>query len=168
MKKAMILVAACLVIALAYASVTYVHEGYVGVLDTGDGPRLLDRGPHLKPPRAEVTFYPTRCREIHLTTVDEGVDGRIEFDVILLLSVSRDKVIQLHEAYGGAYVERLISPLVVEHFRLQGSGSRDWGDGIGSEPAAEGIVERINSEGAPQGINIVGARIRSFNVSLTE
>jgi len=168
MKKIVILVAACLVIALVYISVTYVHLGYVGVLDTGDGPKLLERGLHLRPPLAEVTFYPIRCREIHLTTVDEGVHGRIEFDVVLLLSISRDKAIHLHETYEGAYVERLISPLVIEHFRMLGNGSGDWGDGIGSEKAAEGIVGRIFSEAAPHGVDIAGARVRSFDVRLIE
>ena len=168
MKKLMILVAACIAIGLVYVSVVYVHSGYVGVLDTGAGPRLLERGFHLRPLLAEVTYYPTRCREIHLTTVDEGVHGRIEFDMVLLLSVCPDRAIHLHQTYDGAYMERLISPLVIEHFRMQGSGSRDWGDGIGSEPAAEGIVERLTSAGEPHGVNIVGARIRSYDVRLTE
>ena len=168
MKRLLIIAAVCLAMGLIYVSVTYVHSGYVGVLDTGDGPRLLDRGLHLRPPFAEVTFYPTRCREIHLTTVDEGVQGRIEFDVVLLLSISKEKAIHLHETFGGAYVERLISPLVLEQFRMQGNGSGDWGDGVGSEKAAEGIVERIISEGAPHGVDIVQARIRSFDVRLTE
>jgi hypothetical protein len=168
MKRLVILILACLLFAMVYVSAVYVHSGYVGVLDTDDGPRLLGRGLHLRPPLARVTFYPTRCREIHLTTLDEGVQGRIEFDVVLLLSISREKAIHLHETFGGAYVERLISPLVIEHFRLQGNGSGDWGDGVGSEKAAEGIVERIISEGEPHGVNIVGARIRSFDVRLTE
>jgi len=168
MKKLLVLAAVCLAIAMIYVSVTYVHLGYVGVLDTSEGPKLLDRGLHLRPPLAEVTFYPVRCREIHLTTVDEGVHGRIEFDVILSLSISADRAVHLHETFGGAYVERLISPLVIEHFRVQGSGSGDWGDGIGSEKAAEGIVERIVSEAAPHGVNIIEARIRSFDVRLTE
>ena len=168
MKKLMILVGACLVIALVYTSVTYVHLGYVGVLDTAGGPKLLERGLHLRPPLAEVTFYPVRCREIHLRTIDVGVHSRIEFDVVLLLSISGDRAIHLHETFGGAYVERLISPLVIEHFRIQGNGSGDWGDGIGSEKAAEGIVDRIFSEGSPHGIDIVSARIRSYDVRLTE
>ena len=168
MKRILIIVAVCLAMGLIYVSFTYVHSGYVGVLDTAGGPRLLDRGFHLRPPLARVTFYPTRCREIHLTTLDEGVHGRIEFDIVLLLSISPDRAIHLHETYGGAYVERLISPLVIEQFRMQGSGSGDWGDGVGSEKAAEGIVDRINSEGAPHGVNVVGARIRSFDVRLSE
>jgi hypothetical protein len=168
MKKLLVIVLACLVIALVYVSVVYVHSGYVGVMDTRDGPRLLERGLHLRPPLAEVTFYPTRVREIHLTTVDEGVHGRIEFDVVLQLCISADMAVHLHETFGGAYVERLISPLVIEHFRIQGSGSGDWGDGIGSDKAAEGIVESIIAEGAHHGINIVSARIRSFDVRLTE
>ena len=168
MKKLMILVGACLAIGLAYVSVTYVHLGYVGVLDTAGGPKLLERGFRLRPPLAKVTFYPVRCREIHLRTIDEGVQGRIEFDVVLLLSVSKDRAIHLHETFGGAYVERLISPLVIEHFRIQGNGSGDWGDGIGSEKAAEGIENRIFSEAGPHGVNIMEARIRSFDVRLTE
>jgi hypothetical protein len=168
MKRLVILVGACLAIALVYISVTYVHLGYVGVIDTGDGPKLLDRGLHLRPPLARVTFYPVECRQIHLTTIDDGVHGRIEFDVVLLLSVSREKVIHLHETYGGAFVERLISPLVLEHFRSQGNGSGDWGDGVGSDKAAEGIVKRIFSEATPHGVNIVQARIRSFDVRLTD
>ena len=167
-KKLMILVAAGLLIALAYVSAVYVHNGYVGVLDTGDGPKLLTRGLHLKPPFAEVTFYPTRYQDIHLTTVDEGEYGRIEFDVVLLLSISEDRAIHLHQTFGGAYVERLISPLVIEHFRMQGNGSGDWGDGVGSDKAAEGIVERLISGAAPHGVNIIGARIRSFEVRLTD
>jgi hypothetical protein len=158
----------CIALALVYISVTYVHLGYIGVIDTADGPRLLDRGLHLRPPLKSVTFYPVQSREIHLRTIDEGVHGRIEFDVVLLLSVSRDRVVHLHETYGGDYMERLVSPLVVEHFRIRGDGSGDWGDGIGSEKAAEGIVERIISEAAPHGVNIMGAWIRSFEVSLTE
>jgi len=168
MKKLMILVAACVAIALVYISVTYVHLGYVGVLDTGDGLKLLDRGLHLRPPLAEVTFYPIQFREIHLTTIDEGVQGRIEFDVVLLLAIARDKVVHLHETYEGAYVERLISPLVIEHFHMLGNGSGDWSDGSGSDKAAEGIVERIIAGAEPHGVNIIQARIRSFDVRLTE
>lgn len=167
-RKAIAIAGACIVLALALVSVTYVHEGYVGVIDTGSGPRLLDRGIHLRRPLAGITFYPIRPREIHLRTVDEGVQGRIEFDVVLLLSVSRDSVLHLHKAFGGSFMERLVAPLVVEHFRIRGNGSGDWGDGIGSEKAAEGIVERIFSEAGPHGVNILGARIRSFDVKLTE
>ena len=168
MKKLVILVGACLALAVIYASTVYVHQGYVGVLDAGEGAKLLDRGLHLRPPLAKVTFYPIQYHEIHLTTIDEGVHGRIEFDVLLSLSVSKDKVIHLHETYGGAYVERLISPLVLEHFRILGNGSGDWGDGIGSEKVAEGIVNRIYSEAAPHGVNIIQATIRSFDVQLAE
>ncbi len=167
-KQLIILAVVCLAIALAYTSLCYVHLGYVGVIDTGDGPRLLDRGLHIKPPLEDVTFYPVRSRRIHLRTIDEGVHGRIEFDVVLLLSVSRDKVIHLHETYGGAYMERLVSPLVVEHFRIRGDGSGEWRDGIGSEKAAEGIVERIISGAGPHGVDIVKAGIRSFDVRLNE
>jgi regulator of protease activity HflC (stomatin/prohibitin superfamily) len=166
--KVIAIAATCLILVLAWASVTYVHYGYVGVIDTGSGPRLLDRGIHFKRPFADITFYPTRVHEIHLRTVDEGVQGRIEFDVVLQLSVSRDSVLSLHEAYGGSYVERLISPQVVDYFRIQGNGSGDWGDGVGSEKAAEGIVERIHAKAGPLGIIIVGARIRSFDVKLKE
>ena len=167
-KQLVILVGACLALALVYVSVTYVHLGYVGVLDTGGGAKLLDRGLHLRPPLAKVTFYPTRWREIHLVTIDEGIHGRIEFDMVLLLSVSRDSAVHLHETYGGAYVERLISPLILEHFRLLGSGSGDWSDGIGCEKAAEGILNRIIPGAAPHGVDIIEARISSFDVRLTE
>jgi len=167
-KQVMTLMAACLAVAVAYTSLCYVHLGYVGVIDTADGPRLIDRGLHVKPPLAEVTFYPIRSREIHLTTVDEGVQGRIAFDVVLLLSVSRARVLDLHETYGGEYIERLVSPLVLEHFRIRGDGSGDWRDGLGSEKDAEGIVERINSGAGPRGVNIMGVWIRSFDVRLSE
>jgi len=167
-RQLIILAVVCLAIALAYTSLCYVHLGYVGVIDTGDGPRLLERGIHIKPLFKNVTFYPVRSREIHLRTIDESVHGRIEFDMVLQLSVSKDKVIHLHETYGGAYMERLVSPLLVEHFRIRGDGSGDWMDGIGSEKAAEGIVERIISGAGPHGVDIVKAGIRSFDVSLTE
>ncbi len=167
-RRIAIIAAAVIAAGLIMTSVLYVHDGYVGVLEAADGPRLLDRGFHLRRPLEPVIYYPIRYREIHLTTLDEGVHGRIEFDVVLLLSVCRDSVLHLHETFGGAYMERLVSPLVIDHFLIAGGGSRDWGDGVGSEKAAEGIVERISAEATPHGVNIMGARIRSYDVRLAE
>ena len=164
MKKVGVIVAVCAVIALLATSVTYVHRGYVGVVESGESLRLLDRGPHLKVPGERVTFYPVRYQQVHLRVSDQGLQGTVDLDVVLLVSVSPDSIPSLHRTYHGAYMERLVSPLIVEFLRQRGDASRDWTDGIGSEKEAGKIIEHLHSTVSPHGVNVLRGWIRSYEV----
>jgi hypothetical protein len=152
------------VIAFVALFVRYVHRGYLGVLDCGDSYRLVDHGFYLRAPWNRVTFYPVRSREVRLRTSDEGPEAKVEFDVVLTLSVCRDSVVSLHEAYRGAYVEMLIAPLIVDVLRLRGDDSGGRGDVRVTDDVTDAIVERINSELGPRGINALRAWLRSYEV----
>jgi regulator of protease activity HflC (stomatin/prohibitin superfamily) len=163
-KRIAAVLVACMVVAFVATSVTYVHRGYIGVVESGGSLRLLQHGPHLKAPGQRATFYPVRYQQVHLRVSDEGLRGRVELDMILLVSVSPDSIASLHETYRGGYIESLVSPLIVEFLRQRGDGSRDWTDGIGSEKEAAKIIEHLNSTAAPHGINVLRGWIRSYEV----
>ena len=154
MSKRIVIVAVCAAIAVIIALGQYVHRGYVGVIESGEGLRLLDHGPHLKAPWQRATIYPIQSRDVHLEAYYDGPMGRTHFDAILLLFVCRDSIHTLHRAYGGAYVERLVSPSVADFLR-------DYGDayGIGDgrwqrQEVGEAIAEYLNLALAEDGITV--------------
>jgi len=162
--KKVVIIAVCVGIASVVTSVRYVHRGYVGVVECGDTLRLLDHGLHLKAPWSRLTFYPVRSTQIHLEASHEGPEGKVQFDIVVILSVRRDSIASLHETYRGAYVERLISPLVVDFLREHEKVSATWHDGTRREDIAKEIVERLNSTVAVYGINVYRAWLMSFEV----
>jgi hypothetical protein len=164
-KRKFIIVLVCLVVALVLISVQYVHTGYVGVIESGETLRLLDRGFHLRPPWKNVTFYPVRGHEIHLEGYEEGLKGKVEFDFVLVLSVCPDSIASLHKAYNGDYLERLVSPLVAEFLREHGDAPTIWSDDQQGESMAVAILHYLNSRVASHGINVFSVWSASFYVS---
>jgi hypothetical protein len=140
----------------------YVHRGYLGVMGSGEDLRLLDHGLHLRAPWKRVTIYPIRCREIHLETFGEVRQGKIHFDGVLLLSVDRDSVVSLHRTYHGAYIDRLVSPVVVEFIGDYGDAYGVWHGQYNRQQVTEALADHLNSALAGSGINVINLWLRSL------
>jgi regulator of protease activity HflC (stomatin/prohibitin superfamily) len=165
MTKKIVIVAVCAVIAFAVASGQYIHRGYVGVIESGEDLELLEHGLHLKLPWQRAVIYPVESREIHLQTYYDGPIGKMHFDGILLMSVRSGSVLQLHKAYDGAYVERLISPAVAEFLS-------DYADAYGlrqgqysQHEVGAAIARHLNLTFDDQGIRVISVTLRSIEVA---
>jgi hypothetical protein len=163
MTKKIIIIVVLAAIGCLVAFSQYVHRGYMGVVESGDSLRLLDHGFHLRAPWNKVTIYPTQSREVHLQTFDDGPQGSLHLDAVFLLSVCPDSLPYLHRAYHGAYMERLISPLVVEFLREYGDAYGIWQGDHDNEKVAEAISQRLNSS-ATHGINVYSVWLRTLEV----
>ncbi len=117
-KTIIIAVSALAVFLVAFGH--YTHRGYLGVLETGESLRLLEHGFHLRAPWHRVTAYPVQCREVRVEIFEEGPEAKIHFDAVLYVGIARDSVISLHRAYDGAYMEKVISPLISSFLRDYG------------------------------------------------
>ncbi|MFZ1947678.1 MAG: tetratricopeptide repeat protein [bacterium] len=159
----LIVVAVCVAIGAAAAFTQYVHRGYVGAIEAGGSVRLLDSGLHLRAPWNRVTFYPVRCWDTTIKSSTEGPQGRVNFDLLLRLSVSRDQVPSLHTSYKGRYVEMLVAPLVADFLKRRGDASLD-SYGSGAVAVGKDLVAYLNSALAPYGVTVFGADIRSYEV----
>jgi hypothetical protein len=162
MKKKTIIIAICAAIVLLVASGQYIHRGYMGVIESGDGLVLLDHGLHLGPPWHRATIYPVESRETHIETYYDGPAGKMHFDGVLLLSVCSDSIVKLHRSYEGAFVEELISPAVVEFLS-------DYADAYGlrqgrysQHEVGEGISRHLNLALTEYGITVISVRLRSI------
>jgi hypothetical protein len=164
-KRIIILASIAAAIAFLVTCVTYVHRDYVGVTGSGDSIRLLGHGPHLRIPGQDVIFYPLRYQQVHLRVSDRRLEGSVDLDMVLFVSVCRESIPSLHRAYDGDYVQRLISPLIVDYLLRRGEVSRSWIDGIGSEDEANELVAYLNSAVADHGVNVTRGWIRSYEVS---
>jgi regulator of protease activity HflC (stomatin/prohibitin superfamily) len=165
MRKKFTIIGVSVAIAFLVTSFRYVHRGYLGVIESGESLRLIGHGPHFRAPWNRVTFYPIQSREMHLETREEGIEGKVEFDIVLLVSISPDSVISLHRAYGGAYMERLISPLIVDFLRQRGEDSQVWYGSSDCEKVGKRILQHLNSTLPDYGITIYRAWLRSFEVT---
>jgi hypothetical protein len=142
----------------------YTHRGYVSVVGSGDSLRLLGHGFHLRAPWHRVTVYPIRCREVRVQIVDEGPDARISFDGVFYVAVCPDSIPSLHKAYGGAYVERVVSPMLARFLREYGEGYGLWESDAGPQKITSSIIDYIGPEAHRYGINISRMWLRSFDV----
>jgi tetratricopeptide (TPR) repeat protein len=156
-------VVVCVAIGAAAAFTQYVHRGYVGAIQAGGSVRILDQGLHLRVPWHRVTFYPIQSWETTIKSSTEGPQGKVNYDLVLSLSVDRDQVASLHTSYKGKYVEMLVAPLVGDFLKRRGDASLD---SYGSAAVAVGkdLVAHLNSALAPYGITAIGAEIQSYEV----
>jgi hypothetical protein len=160
-KTTIISASAVLVFLVAFGH--YTHGGYLGVVETGGGFRLLDHGFHLRPPWAKVTMYPLRCREVRLEILSEVPGATIHFDGVLLVSVRADSVPSLHKAYQGAYMERVVSPMLSEFLRDHSEGYGLWDD-TSPQKVTSVVMDFLGPEAAEYGVNITQIWLRSFDV----
>ncbi|MFH1314048.1 MAG: SPFH domain-containing protein [Candidatus Eisenbacteria bacterium] len=165
MTKKIVIIAVCAAIAGVVASSQYIHRGYMGVIESGDDLRLLDHGLHMKAPWRRATIYPVESRETRLEITYDGPIGKMHFDGVLLMSVCADSILKLHRSYEGAFVERLISPVVTEFLS-------DYADAYGlrqgrysQHEVGEAIARRINLTLAGYGITVISVRLRSIEVA---
>ena len=145
----------------------YTHIGYVGVVESGNSLRLMNRGFHLRLPWQRVTSYPLRYREVRVEIFDDGPEAKIHFDGVLFLNVNPDSVPSLHRAYHGAYVERVISPALSKFLRDYGEGYGLWEDDVGPQKVTSTILGYIEPEAGRHGINVTQMWLRSFEVERT-
>jgi hypothetical protein len=164
MRKKYLIIAVCLVIAFLVAFGQYVDQGYVGAIQSGESVRLLDRGFHLRTPWHRVTFYPIRGGRIHLEIRDRGPDGEIHFDAVLVMSVRPAGIASLHRTYQGAYVERLISPLVLEFLKGPGDAPGLSPDGFERQRLTTGLRDHLNAALSEHQISVFQVWLRSFDV----
>jgi hypothetical protein len=157
-----VVIAICVALIVAFAFVQYVHRGYVGATGTQMSPRVLRPGFHVRPPWAHVTYYPVFAHEVAIKTDWEGSRGKCRFDLTLQLSVTPDSVASLHRAYGGRYVESLITPLVADFLLSRGTSGGAWGPE--AEEAGKALGGHLNTVLNPYGVYIYYVEIRTFEV----
>ena len=162
MRHKRIVIGTCAVLVLAFAFMQYVHHGYVGVTDTQGSPKVLRPGFHFRPPWVRVTYYPVVTHEIAIKTNSEGSRGKCKFDMSLELSVTPDSVASLHKAYGGRYVENLITPLAADFLFRRGSAVEGWSSE--ADKVGKALTAHLNTAVNPYGIYVYSVWIRTFEV----
>ena len=140
----------------------YTHQGYVNVVDAGDSVRLLDHGFHLRAPWHRVTTYPIRCREMRVQVFEENPDVKIHFDGVLYVGIARDSVASLHRAYKGAYMEKVISPVISDFLRTQAEAYGLWEEDVESQRVTAVMLDLLGVEGGKHGINVTNMWLRSY------
>jgi hypothetical protein len=142
----------------------YTHRGYVSVVESGDSLRLIGRGLHLRAPWHRVTVYPVQCREVRVEIFDEGPEADIHFDAVLYIGVCADSIVSLHKAYNGAYVEKVISPMLTEFLREYGEAYGLWESDTGPRRVTGAILDYLGRAGGEYGINVSHMWLRAFEV----
>lgn len=165
-RKAIIIAVAAVAVSLLVFG-HYTHRGYVGVLEAGDSLRLLDHGLHLRAPWHRVTTYPIQCGEVRVEIFDEGPDAKIHFDAVLYIGIARDSVVSLHRAYDGAYVEKVVSPLISSFLRDYGDAYGLWDDDVGPQKVTGVILDLLGPEAGKYGINMTNMWLRSYEAERT-
>ena len=160
---------AAIVIGLAFllAFGHYTHQGYVNVVDAGESLRLLEHGLHLRAPWHRVTTYPIRCREVRVQIFVEGSDVKIHFDGVLYVGIARDSVESLHRAYDGAYMEKVISPIISSFLRDKAEAYGLWEEDVESQRVTAVMLDLLGTEGGKYGINITHMWLGSYEAERT-
>jgi hypothetical protein len=164
-KTIIIAISALAVFLLAFGH--YTHRGYLGVLEAGASLRLLEHGFHLRAPWQRVTAYPVQCRAIRVEIFDDGPGAKIHFDAVLYVGIARDSVISLHRAYDGAYMEKVISPLISSFLRDYGEAYGLWDDDVGPQRVTGVMLDLLGAEGRKYGINVTNMWLRSYEAERT-
>jgi len=165
--KKIVIIATCAVVTLLVSFGQYTHRGYVGVLEAGDSLRLLDHGFHLRPPWHGVTAYPLQCRDVRVEIFDEGPGAKIHFDAVLFVSVARDSIVSLHRAYDGAYMEKVVSPLISSFLRDYGDAYGLYEPDVGPQKVTGVILDLLATEAGKYGINVTNMWLRSYEAERT-
>lgn len=168
MLKKTLIMTVCVLAGLLAAFGQYTHRGYVSVVESDDSLRLLGHGFHLRAPWHRVTAYPVQCREVHVEIFDEGPEAEIHFDAVLYVGVRRDSIVALHKAYHGAYVEKVISPMLSEFLREQGEAHGLWDPEAGSQRVTGVVLDHLGKASTEHGINVSHMWLRSFEVERTD
>jgi hypothetical protein len=145
----------------------YTHTGYVAVVESADSLRLLDRGFHLRLPWQHVSVYPLRCREVQIEIFDEGPEARIHFDGVFYVSVCRDSVASLQRAYHGAYMGKVVSPMLSKFLREYGEAYGLWEDDAAPQEVTSAVLDYLGPRAGRYGINVTQVWLRSFEVERT-
>ena len=162
-KKTLIIVISAVAILLV-AFGQYTHRGYVSVVESGDSLRLLEHGFHLRAPWHRVTAYPVQCREVRVEIFDDGPGAKIHFDAVLYIGIARDSIVSLHRAYDGAYVEKVISPILSEFLREYGEVYGLWDDDAGPQRVTAVVLDHLGRAAGEYGINVSHMWLRDFEV----
>jgi Tfp pilus assembly protein PilF len=161
--RKVLIVVVCVAVGATIAFTQYVHRGYVGAIETGGSVKIFDRGFHLRAPWNRVTFYPIQSWDTTIKSSTEGPQGRVNFDLLVSLSVREDQVASLHRSYNGKYVEILVAPLVADFLKRRGDASLASYGSTAVEVGKE-LVAHLNSALAPYGITAIKAELRSYEV----
>jgi hypothetical protein len=164
MAKKTLVVGILLLAAFLLAFGQYTHQGYVSVVGNGNSVRLLEHGLHIRPPWQRVTSYPIRAREVRLEITDDGPEAKIHFDAVLFLSVNRDSIASLHRAYNGAYIARVVSPMLTRFLREYGEGYGLWDEDTGPQKVTSAVLDFLGREAGRYGINVTHMWLLSFDV----
>jgi hypothetical protein len=145
----------------------YTHRGYINVVDTEGPLRLLEHGFHLRAPWHDVTTYPIQCREVRVQVFEENPDVNIHFDGVLYVGIARDSVASLHRTYQGAYMEKVISPIISDFLRNQAEGYGLWEEDVASQRVTAVMLDLLGTEGGKYGINVPNMWLRSYEAERT-
>jgi hypothetical protein len=145
----------------------YTHQGYVNVVDAGDSFRMLEHGFHLRAPWHHVTTYPIRCREMRVQVFEEGSEVKIHFDGVLYVGIARDSVASLHRAYHGAYMEKVVSPMISSFLRNQAEAYGLWEEDVEPQRVTAVMLDLLGAEGGKYGINISHMWLRAYEAERT-
>lgn len=167
MARNAIIVGICAGVASLLTFGHYTHQGYVNVVDAGDSIRLLDHGLHLRAPWHRVTTYPIRCRETRVQIFEEGPDVKIHFDGVLYVGIAPDSVLSLHRAYEGAYMEKVISPMISDFLRNRAEAYGLWEEDVGPQRVTAVMLDLLGTEGGKYGINVTTMWLRSYEAERT-
>lgn len=162
MRSKRVVIGICAGIVAVFAFTQYVHQGYLGVTGTQESPKVLRPGFHFRPPWVRTSYYPVIAREVAIKTSWQGSRGKCKFDLSLELSVAPDSVASLHRAYGGRYIESLITPLVADFLLSRGTAVDGWNSE--AEEVAKALAARANSVLNAYGIYIYDIWLRNFEV----
>jgi hypothetical protein len=162
--RRLVIAAVCGFAVLAGLFLRYTHSGYVAAVDSGAGFEIEDRGIHIRMPWHRATFYPIRCRQTHLEAQYRDRHGRISFDMVVALSVSRDSVPSLHRAYGGAYLEALVTPSALEFFKARRGDPGIWREEIPRQEVMVQLIDHLNRSIGHSGVRVYQGWLHSFEV----
>jgi hypothetical protein len=167
MARKTIIVGVCAGVAFLLAFGHYTHRGYVNVVDARESLRLLEHGFHLRAPWHRVTTYPIQCRQVRVQVFEESPDVKIHFDGVLFVGIARDSVVSLHRAYQGAYMEKVISPMISRFLRDRAEAHGLWEEDVGPQKVTAVMLDLLGTEGGKHGINVTHMWLRSYEAERT-
>jgi hypothetical protein len=98
---------------------------------------------------------------------EENPDVKIHFDGVLYVGIARDSVASLHRTYQGAYMEKVISPIISDFLRNQAEGYGLWEEDVEPQRVTAVMLDLLGTEGGKYGINVPNMWLRSYEAERT-
>jgi pentatricopeptide repeat protein len=150
--------------AIVAVSIQHIPGGKVGAIEESGQIRIVDSGLHLRPPWRRASLYPVEPATVDIQASSPAPGGEFETRVDLDISVDRDQVAALHRSYGGAYVDDLIGPLVMEYLRRKLDVSGSYPAEMLDDEVGEEILTVLDGALGSYGITCHSLSFRSFEL----